>query len=308
MGLLENGHWKDIGYETEKHGGAFKRWESAFRHEIKPDGPFKPETNRYHLYVSHACPWANRAMIFRNIKGLENHISVSVVHPHMLENGWTFEKNFPGATGDTLYNKDYLHEIYTMAEPAYSGRVTVPVLWDKQTKTIVSNESSDIIRMFNTDFNNLTGNTQDFYPAELRTEIDSVNNRIYSTVNNGVYKAGFATQQSPYEDAVNSLFGTLDIMENRIKEDGPYLLGKTLTEADWRFFTTLIRFDSVYYVHFKCNVKQISAYPTLHNYVKTLYEKVKDTIHFNHIKEHYYYSHEHINPHRIIPIGPNQNV
>jgi putative glutathione S-transferase len=318
MGLLQNGVWKDEGYDTKSHGGEFKRWESAFRNWLTKDGTpkgegqkgFKAESGRYHLYVSHACPWANRTMIFRQIKDLSEHITVSVVHPHMLEHGWTFQTDYEGATGDTLYGLNYLYEVYLKAASDYSGRVTVPVLWDKKEETIVSNESADIIRMFNTAFNDITGNTEDFYPPQQQATIDALNERIYKTVNNGVYKAGFASTQKAYDKAIEPLFETLDWLEEKLKNEGPYLCGEKLTEADWRLFTSLIRFDAVYYVHFKCNLQRIQDYSALSAYVERLYTHpgVSGTIHFDHIKEHYYYSHDFINPNRIVPKGPRKMI
>lgn len=317
MGLLVNGEWHDQWYDTSKDG-RFKRSESAFRNWITAEGSagpsgqdgFQAESGRYHLYVSLACPWAHRTLIFRQLKGLVEHISVSVVHPHMLENGWEFGRDFDSTTdlamGDALFNSDYLHQIYSRAQADYSGRVTVPVLWDKQRNTIVSNESSEIIRMFNSAFNDLTGNSVDFYPEPLRQEIDEVNERIYHNVNNGVYKAGFATTQAAYEEGVKPLFETLDWLEQRLQQGGPYLLGEQQTEADWRLFTTLYRFDPVYVGHFKCNLKRIADYPALSAYLQRLTAEpgVAETCDLGHIKQHYYYSHSTINPYRIVPLGP----
>lgn len=317
MGLLVNGEWKDQWYDTSKDG-RFQRSESAFRNWVTADGAagesgeggFKAESGRYHLYVSLACPWAHRTLIFRQLKGLVEHISVSVVHPHMLENGWQFGGDFDTPAdlplGDALFGSEYMHQIYTRAMPDYSGRVTVPVLWDKQRNTIVSNESSEIIRMFNSAFNSLTGNSADFYPEPLREQIDEVNERVYHNVNNGVYKAGFATTQAAYEEGVIPLFETLDWLEERLQDDGPYLLGGEQTEADWRVFTTLYRFDPVYVGHFKCNLKRIADYPALSAYMQRLLAEpgVSATCDLGHIKEHYYYSHTSINPHRVVPLGP----
>jgi putative glutathione S-transferase len=317
MGLLVNGEWQDQWYDTSKDG-RFKRSESAFRNWITADGSagpsgqggFRAESGRYHLYVSLACPWAHRTLIFRQLKGLVEHISVSVVHPHMLENGWEFGRDFESTTnlamGDALFNSDYLHQIYSRAQADYSGRVTVPVLWDKRRNTIVSNESSEIIRMFNSAFNDLTGNPVDFYPEPLRQEIDELNERIYHYVNNGVYKAGFATTQAAYEEGVKPLFETLDWLEQRLQQGGPYLLGEQQTEADWRLFTTLYRFDPVYVGHFKCNLKRIADYPALSAYLQRLTAEpgVAETCDLGHIKQHYYYSHSTINPYRIVPLGP----
>ncbi|MCH8466732.1 MAG: glutathione S-transferase family protein [Roseinatronobacter sp.] len=313
MGQLVKGEWSREWYDTSKSGGAFQRDTSRFRNWVTPDGAagptaeggFKAEAGRYHLYVSHACPWAHRTLIFRALKGLEPLIDISVVHPDMLGEGWTFGTEFAGATGDNLYGAQYLRDIYTRANPEISGRVTVPVLWDKSRETIVSNESSEIIRMFNSAFDALTGNTADYYPESLRAEIDAVNERIYNTVNNGVYKAGFATTQDAYDAAVVPLFDTLDWLEARLAKQR-YLLGNTLTEADWRLFTTLVRFDSVYHLHFKCNRRRIVDYPALWAYTRDLYQHpgVAGTVHLPHIVRHYHYSHDTINPNRIIPINP----
>jgi glutathionyl-hydroquinone reductase len=319
MGLLVEGEWKDKWYDTSESGGRFQRSESAFRHWLTPQGEAGPEgqtgfpaaANRYHLYVSYACPWAHRTLIFRALKGLQTLIGVSVVHPDMLENGWSFKRDFAGATGDTLYGSDFAYELYTRAQADYTGRVTVPILWDTREETLVSNESAEIIRMFNTAFNTLTGNTLDFYPETLRDSIDDINERVYHTLNNGVYKAGFATTQDAYEEAVYPLFDTLDWLEELLKANGgPYLLGDALTEADWRLFTTLIRFDPVYVGHFKCNLRRLQDYPELSAYTQRLYEHpgVSETVHFDHIKRHYYYSHTTINPYRIIPVGPAQGA
>ncbi|MGZ2259135.1 glutathione S-transferase family protein [Roseobacter sp. A03A-229] len=313
MGLLVDGVWHDRWYDTASTGGKFKRSEAKFRNWITPDGApgpsgdggFTPDSGRYHLYVSHACPWAHRTLIFRHLKALTDHISVSVVHPDMLTDGWTFETDDHGATGDTLYGLPFARDIYLKADPQISGRVTVPILWDKQRETIVSNESSEIIRMFNSAFDGLTGNTADYWPEDLRKAIAPVNDRIYDTVNNGVYKAGFATTQEAYDAAVAPLFDTLDWLEARLT-DQRYLMGDRLTEADWRLFTTLVRFDPVYHGHFKCNRKRLIDYPNLWAYVRDLYQTpgVGETVNFAHIIRHYHYSHETINPHRIIPMGP----
>jgi len=312
MGLLVNGEWKDAWYDTKENGGQFVRSAAQFRNFVTADGRagptgkagFKAESGRYHLYVSRACPWAHRTLIFRKLKGLENHIPVSVVHFLMLENGWEF-KTTDGATGDHLFGLDYLHQVYTKADPRYSGRVTVPVLWDKQTGTVVSNESSEIIRMFNSAFDGITGNSQDFYPEPLRAEIDELNALIYDTVNNGVYKCGFATSQAAYEENFDKLFATLDLLEARLSGK-KFLFGDTVTEADWRLFTTLLRFDPVYVGHFKCNKMRIVDYPNLQTYLKTLYNEpgVAETVSFDHIKNHYYQSHRTINPTGIVPVGP----
>jgi putative glutathione S-transferase len=313
MGLLIDGEWRDQWYDTKSTGGAFQRQESQFRNWVTPDGSagptgtggFKAESGRYHLYVSHACPWANRALIFRSLKGLEDHIGVSAVHPDMLGDGWTFDTAFPGATGDTLFGSTYVREIYQRADPKVTTRVTVPVLWDTETNTIVSNESAEIIRMFNSAFNGVTGNTDDYYPKALRPRIDEINARVYDTINNGVYKSGFATTQDAYDTAVHALFDSLDWVEGILSENR-YLTGDRVTEADWRLFTTLARFDAVYHLHFKCNRQRLVDYPNLWAYARELYQwpGVAGTIHFDHIVRHYHYSHESINPHRIIPINP----
>lgn len=313
MGQLIDGKWDTAWYDTKSTGGKFKRTTAGFRNWITPDGEpgssgtggFPAESGRYHLYVSYACPWAHRTLIFRALKGLEDHISVSVVHPDMLDDGWTFETDFAGATGDDLFGKPFLRDIYTQAQPDVSGRVTVPILWDKKTGQIVSNESSEIIRMFNSAFNDLTGNDTDYYPEDLREQIDTINARVYDEVNNGVYKSGFATTQEAYDEAVVTLFDALDWLEGILSENR-YLTGDRLTEADWRLFTTLVRFDLVYHLHFKCNRKRIIDYPNLWGYTRELYQVagVANTVHFDHIVRHYHYSHDTINPNRIIPINP----
>ncbi|WP_438955487.1 glutathione S-transferase family protein [Cognatiyoonia sp.] len=313
MGQLVDGVWQDVWYDTKSTGGAFKRTTAKFRNWITADGSagpsgeggFPAEAGRYHLYVSYACPWAHRTLIFRKLKGLEDLITISAVHPDMLGEGWTFETDDKGATGDTLYGLDFAREVYTKADPKISGRVTVPVLWDKQRETIVSNESSEIIRMFNSTFNDITGNTLDLWPEELRDEIEEVNSRIYSTVNNGVYKSGFATSQEAYDAAVVPLFESLDWIEDRLAANR-YLMGDQITEADWRLWTTLIRFDPVYNLHFKCNKKRIIDYPNIWAFTRELYQwdGVAETVNMDHIVRHYHYSHETINPNRIIPINP----
>ena len=313
MGQLVDGVWQDVWYPTAATGGAFVRKPSTFRNWITADGAagpsgsggFKAESGRYHLYVSHACPWAHRTLIFRALKGLAPHVSLSVVHPDMLSDGWTFATDFPGATGDTLFGLPFARDIYLRADPHMSGRVTVPILWDKAKGTIVSNESSEIIRMFNVAFDSITGNTADFWPEDLRDAIDPVNARIYDTLNNGVYRCGFATTQAAYDAAVGPLFDTLDWLEARLAAHR-YLLGDRVTEADWRLFTTLIRFDTVYHGHFKCNRARIVDYPNLWAYTRELYQwpGVAETIHLDHITRHYHYSHDTINPHRIVPTGP----
>jgi glutathionyl-hydroquinone reductase len=316
MGMLIKGVWHDVWYDTKDTKGQFKRSESQFRNWVTVDGNagpsgeggFAAEAGRYHLYVSLACPWAHRTLIFRTLKKLENIIDISIVDPYMLENGWEF-KDRDGGTRDHLFGSDYLWQIYTRADPDYSGRVTVPVLWDKQKNTIVSNESSEIMRMFNTAFNALTSSTEDFYPQDLQGEIDALNAQIYDTVNNGVYKCGFATTQSAYESHIGPLFDTLDQLEARL-EKNRYLTGNRLTEADWRLFTTLIRFDPVYVGHFKCNIRRIADYPNLSGYLRELYQTpgIAKTVDFYHIKTHYYGSHTMINPTGIVPMGPKQHL
>lgn len=314
MGQLIDGVWKDEWYDTDSTGGEFKRDTSRFRNWVTPDGAPGPtgegghaaESGRYHLYVSHACPWAHRTMIFRNLKGLSDHIGVSVVHPEMLSDGWEFRTDFDGATGDRQFGLPYLRDIYTRAVPDISGRVTVPVLWDRATGAIVSNESADIIRMFNAAFDALTGNTSDYWPEPLRDRIEEVNSRIYDTVNNGVYKAGFATTQEAYDKAVHPLFDSLDWIEDLLGRDR-YLTGARLTEADWRLFTTVVRFDAVYHTHFKCNRRRIVDYPNLWGWARELYQHpgVAETVRPDHFTRHYYFSHDMVNPHRIVPIGPD---
>jgi len=313
MGRLIDGKWSSEWYDTKATGGAFQRDTSRFRNWVTADGApgpsgeggFKAESGRYHLYVSYACPWAHRTLIFRALKGLEDHITISVVHPDMMKNGWEFRTDFPGATGDTLFGADFMHQIYTRADPGISGRVTVPVLWDKAQGAIVSNESSEIIRMLNSAFDAITGNALDFWPEHLRAAIEPINARIYDTLNNGVYKSGFATTQAAYEAGVLPLFDTLDWLESHLGTSR-YLMGETLTEADWRLFPTLLRFDSVYHLHFKCNRRRIVDYPNLWAYTRALYQHpgVAGTVHMDHIVRHYHYSHETINPNRIIPINP----
>jgi putative glutathione S-transferase len=317
MGQLVDGKWQDTWYDTGATGGAFVRSTTTFRNWITPDGTagssggagFRAESGRYHLYVSNACPWAHRALIFRALKGLEPHVGVSVVHPDMLGEGWTFDTGFAGATGDALFGLPFLRDIYLRADPAISGRVTVPVLWDRMRETIVSNESSEIIRMFNSAFDGITGNSDDYWPADLRAAIEPVNTRIYDTLNNGVYKAGFATTQTAYDAAVGPLFDTLDWLEARLS-DGRFLMGDRLTEADWRLFTTLIRFDTVYHGHFKCNRARITDYPNLWAYTRDLYQwpGVAATVDLVQISRHYHYSHDSINPHRIVPVGPRLDL
>ncbi len=312
MGLLQDGKWIDRWYDTTATGGHFKRKPSRFRNWITTDGSpgpsgsggFRAESGRYHLYISHACPWAHRTMIFRRLKELEGMISVSVVHWFMGENGWTFAPG-DGVVPDPVAGAEFLHQIYTRADPTCSGRVTVPVLWDRERGTIVSNESSEIIRMFNSAFDEVGAAPGDYYPPALRQEIDALNARIYTTLNNGVYKAGFATTQAAHEAAVLPLFETLDWLEARLSTHR-YLTGPRLTEADWRLFTTLIRFDPVYVGHFKCNIRRIADYPALTGYLRELYQigGIRDTVHMDHIKRHYYQSHTSINPSGVVPLGP----
>ena len=312
MGLLVDGKWVDQWYDTKSTNGRFARSESQFRNWVTADGSagptgesgFKAEAGRYHLYVSLACPWAHRTLIFRKLKGLESMISVSVVNPLMREHGWTFDPD-EGVVQDPIHQAQFMHQIYTAADPEYTGRVTVPVLWDKKENRLVSNESADIIRMFNSAFDGIGANPGDYYPEELRAEIDSINAEVYDQVNNGVYKAGFATTQEAYEQAVYPLFAALDSLEQRLSTHR-YLVGDTLTEADWRLFTTLIRFDAVYHGHFKCNLKQIADYPNLTDYIRELYQwpGVAETVDMQHIKDHYYRSHGTINPTGVVPLGP----
>ncbi len=313
MGQLVKGVWQAQSLDTSATSGKFVRSTAGFRNWITPDGSagpsgtdgFKAESGRYHLYVSYACPWAHRTLIFRALKDLTDHISVSVVHPDMLDDGWTFATDYPGATGDTLYGLPFLRDIYVKADPGVSGRVTVPILWDKERETIVSNESSEIIRMLNSAFDGITGNTDDYWPEKMRTAIEPVNDRIYETLNNGVYKSGFAQTQGNYEAAVVPLFDTLGWLEQRLSENR-YLMGDRITEADWRLFPTLVRFDSVYHLPFKCNRHRIIDYPNLWAHTRELYQwpGVADTVNLDHIVRHYHYSHSSINPYRIIPINP----
>lgn len=308
MGMLQNGKWVDQWYDTDSSGGEFNRQDSRFRDwltafgEAGPNGEkgFKAEKGRYHLYVSLACPWAHRTLIFRVLKQLQDYIDVTVVEPLMLENGWEMK--------DPLYGLDYLYQLYLKADPGYEGRVTVPVLWDKQTETIVSNESAEIIRMFNSAFDHLTGDCKDFYPEPLQETINKLNHRIYNSINNGVYRTGFATTQQAYEQAFHDLFEGLDWVEARLSNNR-YLTGTQITEADWRLFTTLIRFDAVYYSHFKANRQQLKDFHAISGYLRELYQVpgVAETVNFSHIKTHYYGSHDTINPTGIIPLGPELN-
>ncbi|WP_185983537.1 glutathione S-transferase family protein [Aureimonas mangrovi] len=317
MGLLVNGEWRDQWYDTEKTGGSFERTKTSFRNWITPNGApgpdgqdgFPAESGRYHLYVSLACPWAHRALIFRKLKGLEEVISLSVVDWFMGENGWEFSDR-QGTIPDTVNGASKLYEVYLKADPTFTGRVTVPVLWDRKTGTIVNNESAEIIRMLNTGFDAFaTRQAPDFYPADLRGEIDAINATIYDAVNNGVYKCGFATKQEAYERPFHALFEALDELEARLS-NRRYLMGERITEADWRLFTTLVRFDAVYHGHFKCNLRQIADYPNLFGYLRELYQwpGVAETTDFHHIKHHYYESHATINPTRIVPLGPDQDL
>ena len=308
MGLLQNGQWVDQWYETQSSGGEFRRQESRFRNWVTADGAagptgregFKAEPGRYHLYVSLACPWAHRTLIFRQLKDLQELIDVTVVEPLMLSHGWELKND--------QYDLDYLYQLYLKSDPNYNGRVTVPVLWDKERRTIVSNESADIIRMFNSAFNELTGNDTDYYPHSLQTQIDAVNERVYNSINNGVYRAGFATTQEAYEAAYYKLFDALDWVEATLARQR-YLAGTVLTEADWRLFTTLIRFDAVYYGHFKTNRQRIVDFPAISHYLRELYQNpgVAQTVNFEHIKQHYYGSHVTINPTQVVPLGPDQD-
>ncbi|WP_250510248.1 glutathione S-transferase family protein [Caballeronia sp. GACF4] len=312
MGLLVDGQWQDKWYDTKSTGGRFVRKDAAFRNWVTADGApgpsgeggFKAEAGRYHLYVSLACPWAHRTLIVRALKGLQEMIGISVVHWLMLENGWTFADG-PGVVPDAINGARFLHQVYTAADASYTGRVTVPILWDKARGTIVSNESSEIIRMLNAAFDGQGAKAGNYYPPELRAEIDTLNARIYDSVNNGVYKAGFATTQAAYEEAVQPLFDTLDFLDARLASHR-YLAGERFTEADIRLFTTLVRFDAVYAGHFKCNLRRVADYPNLSNYTREIYRMpgVADTVNFEHIKRHYYESHRSINPTGIVPAGP----
>jgi glutathionyl-hydroquinone reductase len=305
MGMLVDGKWLDED-SVLSQDGKFVRKPTSFHNWIKADGstPYTPDVGRYHLYVSLACPWAHRTLIFRKLKGLEGVIDLSVVDPYMADNGWAFGDS-PGCIADPINNAQFMHQIYTAADPEYTGRVTVPVLWDKQTNAIVNNESSEIIRMLNSEFAAHSNNDYDFYPADLRTEIDAINDRIYTTVNNGVYKSGFASSQEAYEKAFDELFETLDFLDDLLGRQR-YLAGDRITEADWRLFPTLIRFDAVYVTHFKCNLRRIDDYANLSNYLRELYQVpgIADTVDMFHIKHHYFASHESVNPRRIVAKGP----
>ncbi|MBW8185483.1 glutathione S-transferase family protein [Shewanella nanhaiensis] len=312
MGLLVEGKWQDTWYDTQSTGGKFERKASSFRNWITKDGSagpsgiggFKAEADRYHLYVSLACPWAHRTIIYRKLKGLDKMISMSVVNAFMGEEGWSFESG-EGVVPDPILGAKYAHQLYTEADANYTGRVTVPILWDKHTHTIVSNESAEIIRMFNSAFDEVGATALDFAPESLIREIDQMNDYIYPNINNGVYRAGFATTQQAYDDAVDEVFTALDTLESRL-ESQRYLIGDEITEADWRLFTTLVRFDPVYVGHFKCNKKRIVDYPNLWGYLRDLYQQpgIADTVDIPYIKAHYYGSHESINPTRIVPKGP----
>lgn len=310
MGKLVKGKWVEKSIITSDESGRYDRQPRTFRDVIAPDGPvFKPESGRYHLYVSYACPWATRTLMYRSLKELEDHISVSVVHPDMMNKGWSFSKDFADATGDDLFGFSFLHQVYQKAQPNVTTSVTVPILWDKKTNQIVNNESSEIIRMFNTAFNELTGNPDDYYPIALRAEIDEWNDEIYHSINNGVYRCGFARNQEAYDQSATSLFKCLDKLEHHL--DGrKYLVGERLTEADLRLIPTILRFDVVYYVHFKTNRKRILDYPNLSRYASSLFsiDAVSKNHNFEHIKRHYYYSHRTINPFGIEPQGPDEYI
>lgn len=310
MGMLKDGKWIVEGIAKHDDKGQFQRPDSTFRDYISDQHvTYKPEANRYHLYVSYACPWAHRTLIFRKLKKLENIITLSVVHPDMMDYGWSFSTDFPGATGDSVNQANYLYEVYQKSEPDCTCKVTVPVLWDKETSKIVNNESADIIRIFNNAFNELTGNKEDYYPEHLRAEIDNINERVYRNINNGVYKAGFATEQEAYEEAVSNLFSELNHIEAILSKQ-PYLVGDKVTEADWRLLTTLLRFESVYYFHFKCNLKPLSTFKNIVNYANQLLsiDGLAETLRLDHIKRHYYYSQRNVNPHGIVAKGPVDEV
>lgn len=317
MGLLVNGQWQDKWYDTDSTGGHFKRTEAVFRHWITADGSasptgdsgFKAEAGRYHLYASYACPWVHRVLIYQALKGLESMIDVSYVHWFMGDQGWTFAPDEHGIVGDRLLNKQKMYEVYTAADSQFTGRVTVPVLWDKHTNTIVSNESAEIIRMLNTAFDDIGATPGDYYPVEHRSTIDSINDRVYHTLNNGVYKCGFATTQAAYDEAVVPLFDTLDWLDAQLGNQR-FLCGEQPLEADWRLLPTLLRFDLIYHSHFKCNLKRLVDYPNLWPYTRDLYQwpGIRQTCNFSHAKQHYLKSHETINPYRIVPIGPQINL
>jgi len=311
MGKLIHGVWSDEWYDTKSTGGKFERKDSAFRDFVRADGStrFAAEADRYHLYVSLACPWAHRTLIFRNLKGLEDAISLSIVDPYMGENGWEFGSS-PDTIADHVNGAKKLHEIYTKADPNYTGRVTVPILWDRKLETIVNNESAEIIRMFNTEFDSIAERPDfDYYPETLRTEIDEMNAFVYPSINNGVYRCGFATTQAAYEEAFADLFSALDRLEALLGRQR-YLVGDSITEADWRLFTTLVRFDAVYVGHFKCNLRRIADMPNLHGYLRELYQVpgIAETVNLTHIKRHYYESHGTINPTGVVPVGPELDL
>lgn len=313
MGLLVKGEWQDKWYDTDKTGGRFQRENARFRNWITPsgrkgptgEGGFKAEPRRYHLYVAWACPWAHRTLIFRKLKGLENPIGVSIAHPHMLENGWEYHKG-QWSTRDRVNGFKYHWQLYKKAKADYTGRASVPVLWDRKKQTIVNNESADIIRIFNSAFDKITGNADDYYPAKHRKEIDKLNRFVYKNVNNGVYKAGFATSQQAYEEAYDALFEALDELDGMLSRER-YLVGGRLTEADIRLFTTLLRFDAVYYSHFKCNKRRIADYENLARFVRDIYHHpgIDETVNMEATKQHYYVSHKTINPTGIVPKGPD---
>lgn len=312
MGVLVDGEWRDRWYESDD--GSFRREAARWRNWVTPDGApgpsgeggFAAASGRYHLYVSYACPWAHRTLIFRALKGLEPHIDVSVVHPDMLSEGWEFRTDFPGTTGDRQFGLPYLRDVYLRTDPRLSGRVTVPLLWDRERGTIVSNESGEIIRMMNSAWDAVTGNSDDYWPEALRDEIERINDRVYATVNNGVYRCGFATSQAAYDAAIGPLFESLDWLDGLLGQRR-YLAGDRVTEADWRLFTTAVRFDPVYHTHFKCNRRQLHEYPNLWGWARELYQwpGVAATVHRDHFMRHYYYSHHMVNPTRIVPVGPD---
>jgi putative glutathione S-transferase len=309
MGLLVDGVWTDQWYDTKSTAGRFERPQSSLRNWVTKDGSagitgisgYKAEISRYHLYISLACPWAHRTLIFRKLKGLESFIDISVVHWLMEENGWTFKEG-PGVIPDSVNHAQFMHQVYTKVNPDYTGRVTVPVLWDKETSSIVSNESSDIIQMLNSSFDSVGASAGDFFPTDLETEMKQVNERIYDTFNNGVYKCGFATSQKAYQNALDELFKTMDWMEDRLSQ-GRYLLGNVMTASDWRAFPTLCRFDAIYHAHFKCSKKRLIDYPNLWDYTRDLYQTsgISETFDMEHARKHYYLSHTQINPTAIIP-------
>jgi len=314
MGMLVKGKLVDNWLDAELEEGEFKRMESSFRNWVTPDGSagssgtdgFKAEAGRYHLYVSAACPWAHRTVIFRHLKKLQDIIGLSIVEADMLDDGWTFSDD--GDYADQLHGYRFMHQVYTRADKNFTGQITVPVLWDKKLNTIVNNESSEIIRMFNSAFNHISGDNSDYFPEHLQEQIENINLPIYENINNGVYRCGFATSQRAYEKAFKRLFNELDNIENILAQQ-QYLAGDTLTEADWRLFTTLIRFDAVYFGHFKCNKKRIADYDNISNYMRALYQMpgIAGTVDIDYIKRHYYFSHTSINPGQIVPLGPDLN-